>query len=44
MPEVDLIIAEIMLSVCTDIPISRERIDACTGRIADFALKGIAAR
>ncbi len=41
---VDLIIAEIMLSVCTDIPISDERIRVCAGRIADFALKGIAAR
>jgi TetR/AcrR family transcriptional repressor of mexJK operon len=40
---VDLIIAEIMLSVCTDIPISQARIDACAGKIADFALKGIAA-
>jgi AcrR family transcriptional regulator len=41
---VDLIIAEIMLSVCTDIVISDERIQACAGKIADFALKGIAAR
>jgi len=41
---VDLIIAEITLSICTDIPISQERIDTCTGRIADFTLKGITAR
>jgi TetR/AcrR family transcriptional regulator, mexJK operon transcriptional repressor len=41
---VDLIIAEIMLSVCTDIPISDDRIQACAGKIAEFALKGIAAR
>ena len=40
---IDLIIAEITLSICTDIPISQERIDACGSRIADFALKGIAA-
>ena len=40
---IDLIIAEITLSICTDIPISQDRIDACAGRIADFALKGIAA-
>ena len=40
---IDLIIAEITLSICTDIPISQDRIDACDGRIADFALKGIAA-
>jgi hypothetical protein len=41
---VDLIIAEIMLSICTDIPITQARIDASVGRIAEFALTGIAAR
>jgi AcrR family transcriptional regulator len=41
---VDLIIAEIMLSICTDVPITQARIDASVGRIAEFALKGIAAR
>lgn len=41
---IDLIIAEITLSICTDIPISQERIDACAGKIADFALQGIAVR
>ncbi len=40
---IDLIIAELTLSICTDIPISQDRIDACASRIADFALKGIAA-
>ena len=41
---IDLIIAEITLSICTDIPISQDRIDACAGKIADFALQGVAAR
>ena len=41
---VDLILAEITQSICTDIAISQARIDACTDRIADFALRGIAAR
>jgi AcrR family transcriptional regulator len=39
---VDLILAEITESICTDIPISDERIAALAGRIADFALRGIA--
>ena len=41
---VDLIIAEITESICTDIPISEDRIAACSGRISDFALKGMIAR
>jgi AcrR family transcriptional regulator len=41
---VDLIIAEITESICTDIPICEDRIAACSRRIADFALKGIAVR
>jgi len=41
---VDLILAEITQSICTDIAISQARIDACTGKIADFTLRGIAAR
>jgi AcrR family transcriptional regulator len=41
---VDLIIAEITESICTDIPISDDRIAACSRRISDFALKGIAVR
>jgi AcrR family transcriptional regulator len=40
---IDLIIAEITESICTDIPISEDRIAVCAGRIADFALKGIGA-
>jgi AcrR family transcriptional regulator len=40
---IDLILAEITLSVCTDTPISQARLDACIARIADFTLKGIAA-
>jgi TetR/AcrR family transcriptional repressor of mexJK operon len=40
---IDLILAEVMLSICTDIPISEPRIEACAGRIANFALRGIAA-
>jgi len=41
---IDLIIAEITESICTDIPISEDRIAACSSRISDFALKGMLAR
>jgi TetR/AcrR family transcriptional repressor of mexJK operon len=41
---VDLILAEITQSICTDIAMSQARVDACVGKIADFALQGIAAR
>jgi AcrR family transcriptional regulator len=41
---VDLILAEITLSICTDTAISQARIDACVDKIADFALQGVAAR
>jgi TetR/AcrR family transcriptional repressor of mexJK operon len=41
---IDLILAEITLSICTDTEISQDRIDACVTRIADFTLRGIAAR
>lgn len=41
---IDLIIAEITESICTDIPISEDRIAACSARISDFALKGMIAR
>jgi AcrR family transcriptional regulator len=41
---VDLILAEITLSICTDIAISQARIDACVDKIADFVLRGVAAR
>jgi len=41
---IDLIIAEITESICTDIPISEDRIAACSSRISDFALKGMIAR
>lgn len=40
---IDLILAEITLSICTDVPISGARIDACVARITDFTLRGIAA-
>jgi TetR/AcrR family transcriptional repressor of mexJK operon len=40
---IDLILAEITLSICTDTEISPARIDACVERIADFTLLGIAA-
>ena len=41
---VDLILAEITQSICTDIAISQARVDACVGKIADFVLRGVAAR
>ena len=41
---VDLILAEITQSICTDIAISQARIDACVDKIADFVLRGVAAR
>lgn len=41
---IDLILAEITLSVCSDTPISQDKIDACVARIADFTLRGIEAR
>jgi AcrR family transcriptional regulator len=41
---VDLILAEITQSICTDIAISQPRIDACVDKIADFVLRGVAAR
>jgi TetR/AcrR family transcriptional repressor of mexJK operon len=41
---VDLILAEITQSICTDIAMSQARVDTCVGKIADFALQGIAAR
>jgi AcrR family transcriptional regulator len=41
---IDLIIAEITESICTDIPISEDRLAACSSRISDFALKGMIAR
>ena len=41
---IDLIIAEITESICTDIPISEDRIAACAGKIAEFALRGMIAR
>jgi len=40
---IDLILAEITLSICTDTPISPARVEACIARIADFTLKGIMA-
>jgi TetR/AcrR family transcriptional repressor of mexJK operon len=40
---IDLILAEITLSICTDIAISPSRIDECVTRITDFTLRGIAA-
>ena len=39
---VDLILAEITLSICTDVAISQTRIEACVDKIADFALRGVA--
>ena len=39
---IDLILAEITLSICTDTAISPARIDACVARITDFTLRGIA--
>jgi AcrR family transcriptional regulator len=41
---VDLILAEITLSICTDEPMSDARVDACVERISDFVLRGVAAR
>ena len=41
---IDLILAEITLSICTDTAIPASRIDECVSRIADFTLRGIAAR
>jgi TetR/AcrR family transcriptional regulator, mexJK operon transcriptional repressor len=41
---VDLILAEITQSICTDIAMSQARVDTCVGKIADFALQGIATR
>jgi AcrR family transcriptional regulator len=41
---VDLILAEITQSICTDIAISQARIDACVDKIADFVLRGVATR
>jgi TetR/AcrR family transcriptional repressor of mexJK operon len=41
---VDLILAEITQSICTDVAISQTRIDLCVGKIADFTLRGVAAR
>ncbi|MDB5393224.1 MAG: hypothetical protein JWM91_730 [Rhodospirillales bacterium] len=38
---VDLIVAEITLSILTDTNISPERAEACVAKIADFALRGI---
>jgi AcrR family transcriptional regulator len=40
----DLILAEITLSICTDTEISPARMNECAARIADFTLRGIAAR
>ena len=40
----DLILAEITLSICTDTDILPDRIDACVARIADFTLRGIVPR
>jgi AcrR family transcriptional regulator len=39
---VDLILAEITLSICTDTAISAARANACVARITDFVLRGIA--
>ena len=39
----DLILAEITLSICTDIPMSQARVDECVTKITDFTLRGIAA-
>ncbi len=39
---IDLILAEITESICTDVPISQARMDGCVARIADFTLRGIA--
>ena len=41
---IDLILAEITLSICIDIDLSQDRIDACVKRISDFTLRGIIAR
>lgn len=41
---VDLILAEITLSICTDVPISQLQIDTSVKRIADFTLRGVSAR
>ena len=40
---IDLILAEITLSVCTDTAIQAAHADSCATRIADFVLRGIAA-
>jgi hypothetical protein len=40
---VDLILAEITLSICINVPMSDARVDACVERIADFVLRGVAA-
>lgn len=40
---IDLILAEITVSICTDIPMSQARVDECVTKITDFTLKGIAA-
>ena len=41
---VDLILAEITLAICTDIPMSEARVDACVEKISDFVLLGVAAQ
>jgi AcrR family transcriptional regulator len=41
---VDLILAEITLSICTDTPMSETRVEACVEKISDFVLRGVAAR
>jgi len=38
---VDLILAEITQSICTDTPISAAHMDRCVTRITDFALRGL---
>jgi AcrR family transcriptional regulator len=40
---VDLILAEITLAICTDIPMSDARVDACVEKISDFVLLGVTA-